>query len=276
MSKNRIIQTFWTKPMDCSHLYLTLRMMFISAKSIKRQGYEIVLYTDILGSRLVENFPYDEVVVIDMPEKVNPQMFAAMKYFALKDEPLGTIHLDYDIVLDKPCISPKDGWDVITQMKHFGNIPYKKERTFMEANGTPQKMKEIQLSSHPYCVGVIGFNNEDLKKIFLDNYFDAINLYSGKNISGTIDFLLEQTFISSLVDKYGYNADFVTKEDKSNYVYPTESDSVRYFTDTNIGFTHYHSKSKWTTPVLSKISDLLSKEEKSIVDKNYMSAISGK
>jgi len=271
---NKIIQTFWTKPMNKSHLYLTMKMMYASAKSIKKQGYDLVLYTDALGSKIVKGFPYDDVVVLDIPDKVNPEMFAAIKYFALRNEELGTIHLDYDIIIDKPCICPKDGWDVLVQMRHDEIVRYSKERKILIENGTPSRMREIDLSMHPYCVGVIGFNNESLKKEFIDNYFEAIDIYSNKNIRCTIDFLLEQSFLPSLVDKYGYRSDFVAEQKATNYKYPTDDKNIRYFCDEQIGFAHFHSKSKWTIPVINKISNMLTKDDNVLINENYKSAIS--
>ena len=262
--------------MNLGKMYLFLKMAYASAKSIKEQGYPLVMYTDKLGAEILSGFPYDEIVVLDIPEPVNPRMFAAIKYFALDKEPLGTIHVDYDIMLDKPCIKPKEGWDLITQMKYTCKEFYLPQRKILDEYGFPEAMTKIKLSPYPYCVGVIGFNNEELKQKFLDNYFDAVEMYSDKKINLTIDLLFEQTFISSLVDEFGYNADFVTEEKAVYYGHPVSDKGIRYFNDYNKGFKHFHAQSKWTMPVLNEITKRLKKEEIALIDRNYLIFIRNK
>ena len=56
----RLFQTYWSKPglKGNTNPYCFLVLIYVSAKSIKEQGYELVLYTDV--PEWFEGFPYDD------------------------------------------------------------------------------------------------------------------------------------------------------------------------------------------------------------------------
>ena len=269
---SNIIQTFWTKPMSFPKVYLYTELAYASAKSIKEQGYNLVMYTDTAGEELLSDFPYDEIKVVDM-EDTNPAMFAAIKYKALNLEPLGTIHLDFDILLSKSGISPKPDWKVIVERSLFGDeesSDYKKAQKFLQANGLPSGMKREVFKVSPYCTGAVGFNDENLKSEFLDNYFEAIEMYKNKKIDCTIDLVLEQQYLPYIAKT---DIDIVSSGGK--FIYPDPRDRrVRYYKDKNIGYIHLHNRSKFTEAGQNEFHKFLDKDDIKIINRNYYRYIS--
>lgn len=250
-------------------MYRHLSLAYVSAESIVKNGYELVMYTDKLGKEVLDGFPYDEVIVEKRLDETNKKMFASPKYFALGNEPLGTIHLDYDIIIEKPCLEPKEEWDIVTQMVYKLPTKYKKERAFMSKNGYPKGMQGIKISDYPYCTGVIGFNNAEMKALFLDNYFDAVKIYKDRDIPKDIciDFLLEQSYASTLVEHYGFTPAFVVKDgDFFKYV----SNGSRYYEDKETGFVHYQGASKWSDEVQQMINKRLTPDAVRVINRNFL------
>ncbi len=271
--RNAIIQTLWTKPLILKHkdkLKQNMIMAYASAISIKKQGYYLKLYTDKIGYDLVKDFPYDEVIVLDNLDDLNPSLFATIKFLALEREPLDVVHLDYDIVLSKPCIDFK-GKDVLTQNEENYASYGKKEKQFLYANKVPKLISKYGLSNNPYCFGVIGFNNQQLKDIFIENYKEAMNLYRNVQIPSnlTLDFLFEQAFLPKVVEYHKFKPGFITSDFKKNFI--PLSGGGTYFSDSNIGYTHYWGDTKYRSCIQESFLQQLSDDDKSIIERNLES-----
>ena len=54
--------------------------------------------------------------------------------------------------------------------------------------------------------GIIGFNNQDLKDLYYNTYWDMVNQYAktGINIPSVPDLIIEQQFLKDITDFYGY------------------------------------------------------------------------
>jgi len=270
----RIIQAIWTKPMLGNvNFYQYMRLAYVSAKSIKAQGYQLILYTDKRGLIMFKDFPYDEIIEINMDE-FNPRLLATPKYLALEKEPLGSVHLDYDIILTKPCIKWNEGSDVLTQYEEVRSL-YMKERKFVESHGTPTQILKHGLSENPYCFGTIGFDNQELKDAFINHYKEAMNMYKDIDIPSNItaDFLFEQAFLPKYVSDCKYTPQFVIDglNGCSVGAYRIMNGSnLRYVSSDQIGYHHFHGGSKWTGFVQKIVIDMLTPQDTKIINRNFM------
>ena len=107
----RFVHSYWSKPMkekrwgyEPEELQRGDLLTFaLSVLYIKKLGHTIVLYTDDDGKKLLGELPYDEIYTTlnDIPEDIPPMMWAYGKFFAMKNEPLGAIHIDGDVFIKK-------------------------------------------------------------------------------------------------------------------------------------------------------------------------------
>ena len=271
----RLFQTYWSKPglKGNTNPYCFLVLIYVSAKSIKEQGYELVLYTDV--PEWFEGFPYDDIIKIDMDD-TNPRMFAAIKSRALEQEPLGSVHLDYDIILDKPCIRWDGTSDILVQCfepKAF----YSKERDFIKKNGTPSLINKYGLSDSPYCMGVIGFNDKTIKDVYLKNYNDAIEIYKSISIPNdiTLDYLFEQAFLPAVTKNLEKSVQVVLKgiNGKDVNAYHILPNNLRYMSTEIVGYHHYHGRSKWEPDIWQSIIKHLDENDIKLIYTNFCKAI---
>lgn len=269
---SRIIQTFWTNPM--TDLYQSMRLAYASAKSIKAQGYNLAVYTDSKGAELLKGFPYDEIIVLDELENLNPSLFCAVKYLALETEPIGSIHVDFDVIIDKPVFKWETDKDVITQC-YEGKVKYSKEQKYLSSFLAKKDLsvfdKDFMKNKvfRPYCCGVIGFNNETLKESFISAYKEILYCFDNVKVPNglTIDYIVEQAYISHLVSSNSYIPQFIdTCNIEACKHYQILDGCAYYRTD---GYVHYHGKSKYTREAQTSINELLTKEDKKIINHNF-------
>ncbi len=274
----RIFQTFWTAPMikiNKNNVYEHMCIAYVSAKSIKEAGYSLTMYTDTTGALLLKDFAYDEIILKDEEfARANPKMFASSKYAAMKDEPLGSVCVDYDVVIDRDCIDLGGDWDVLTQMKYVESCSYLPTKRFLDKHGWPHAMNLLTLSGHPYCVGVIGFKNSELQKKFLDNYDEAVEMYKNVKIVGNPgeivcpDYIFEQSYIATLVRDGNYNPGFVVT-DEEKYHKLVGEEQFRYYSNPDVGFHHYYGSARYTKEVQELIKSKLTKNDILIINRNY-------
>ena len=97
----------------------------LSLKYAQNSGYYVVMYTDTYGYSLLKDLGYDEIntCLDEIPDSVVPyQFFAYPKFFAGLKEPLGSLHIDFDVFLKKPCVDKffnDKSIDVILQCKEM-------------------------------------------------------------------------------------------------------------------------------------------------------------
>lgn len=220
MNKDKwIFQTFWTKPMSKDKIETNVQIAYISCYYLHKNGYKVRMYTDKYGKELLINIKYDEIntKLDSIPDNIPNYLFAYAKFWALKNEPIGTIHTDFDVFIKKPCIDEfyNKNYDLILQNKELNqDYNYKKLRNVFNKIKLPNFLPVNHIGS---CnVGVIGFNNKELKNKYLDIYFKSVEYYkdylnSIENINILVpDLLFEQTTIDWLKDCY--NTYFILPE----------------------------------------------------------------
>lgn len=278
----RIFQSFWTKPAidrrwdQQGQLEANVWLFALSAVYAKKQGVTLVLHTDTLGKNLLGHLPYDKVfTTLDTISLNVPTMIWAYgKFVALKEEPLGSVHIDGDVFLKKPEVikelSTKD-YDLIVQNKELINHTYKSIENTMIRYGELTDEKYIA-NDTAYNCGVVGFTNSSLKQAYLDFYFKSTaRLTNNKALKAfmetdkyfCVDLSLEQHSLPFLAKNY--RTKILLKVDEEDYWGQNTRDKAE-----QLGYQHLIGKEKYSyidrvkITLLTLDSDMYFKTKKAI------------
>lgn len=255
-----LVHSLWTKPMLKNSRGEKLRKqiettVWCTASSVayaKKHNEEIHLYADGLGRDLLSFLPYDDIKKLNVPDNIPTEFWASGKFFALEDMNIGDIHIDNDVFLKTPELmaelkkglsendlivqSIESSWEVI-------NTYYKKCRDVIKSNNIEFVNGLTAEYSPAYNCGIVGFNNEDLKMIYLESYFDSIKkIYSNSDAMQMIsndgetwmDLLCEQQHLYNLAEIYGFRVYNLLGEGEKIYDKALE-----------IGYQHLLGSEKW-------------------------------
>jgi hypothetical protein len=215
--------SFWTGPLLKNKFYdlnsaleINLIEYALSVEYVHRNGYKIVLYTDVIGAELFSPIPYDEIVILENTITDNYHFAASFKFVALEHMPLEQVLIDGDIFLYKSQvygIIETDSGDVIVSMfepKQY--IEADKERcskTFTLIKpfkfAKPYETPEWENFNGWYNTSLMKFNNEELKEKYIEQYKYHINIINNTDFQNTWpDVVLEQLHLTYLCqnDKY--------------------------------------------------------------------------
>lgn len=227
----RFVHSLWTTPSLNERWYIgpeiaTLTNMWyytLSVAYLKKMGQEIVLYTDKFGKECLDHIPYNEIYdILDdrIPQGMYPIMWACAKFYALKEEELGSIHIDGDVFIKaQQCLNiiSNSTCDLFVQGEEDTSLSNNSGMTELYI----QNHKHLSHLNFPnglsktgnkaYNTGVLQFNNKDLKDSFITTYFYMleqvvndkliINKWEeDKNICP--DLVVEQRFIHDLAENY--------------------------------------------------------------------------
>lgn len=220
-NKVRFIHSLSTAPMltNCYNLDGLQRLLTqvwyfsLSVAYLKRIGAEIVLHTDSLGKAMLGHLPYDEIkLTLDNEDAtIHPRYWASAKFRALAHEEAPCIHIDGDVFIKRADLvntlsEALNKHDIIFQgydaaVMYTLEIPlYEKDKEFCkehfcEPDGTDA-----------YNTGILGFGNEQTRKMIVDNYFKIARHFSeiGKeeldtNTNLTPDLIAEQKMMQGIV-----------------------------------------------------------------------------
>lgn len=223
MEKPNIIHSFYSLKCYDKDLFLQSCYFILSCLYIKQLGGNISIHTDDKFASLIEDCPYDNIY-LDMNNcyEAPRKFFAYPKLLSLAKEPIGTIHIDGDVLLTKQellktlefkdydCITQHlelrelidwtDIWDVSSD--HFINVEY------------PYYMERF--CSKMYNCGVLGFNNEELFNEWYDNYFRMLNDYichPNDLKIGVPDIIIEQQSLTELCEYKKYKVKTILQSD---------------------------------------------------------------
>lgn len=273
-----VVQSLWTKPIieqvDSSvgygsitstdkhqRLRDTLYLAALSLAYAHRSGYKVYMHTDSYGAKLLENYGYDKLLTtLDaIPESVPSELFAAGKFFAMREEGrVGKVHIDIDVFLKKPGVIDKfyedKSIDVLCQQEEdYERLCFHGDKIrAMHALGYPSAtFPEWRGSMN---TGTIGFNNPSLAAEYFDNYFEALNFYTKERFEAyrkkhkkdclLFDFILEQVNLSYM--SRGYNVVTLVPMHNPNAVAD------------EIGYQHLQGGNKWSDKSRQKIKSKLS------------------
>lgn len=227
----RFVHSLWSSPslderwgFDAKTAIITNIWYYsLSVAYLKKLGQEIVLHTDNFGQECLNHIPYDEIYLTienEVPKDICPIMWACSKFYALKNEPLESIHIDGDaFIKSQKCLDMINAgsFDLFCQGKEDINlweeqVPdfiYEDNDAYLQHLDFPKGVKEH--GTNAYNTGIISFNNQELKDKFIESYFymfnqvindeTLINLWK-ENKDVCPDLVIEQRFLYDLAEGY--------------------------------------------------------------------------
>lgn len=260
-TKPKLIHSFWTRPLQnnmygvdrLKHLIGDIWIYALSVEYAHREGFEIDLYTDTLGSLLMSQIPYDSVykTLDNIPLDVNPRFWAAGKVWALEASDNNSIHIDGDVFIKKANlleILPNSEYliqsieDCPNLLERECNKISPKFYTFCQNHGINMDF------GYSYNAGVIGIFNPELKQEYIEKYkkcvIEASRLFSEQlnNPYCTPDLFVEQLLLTTL---------FQNKQ--GQLVIPENQ------TGSLNGFQHLITSHKYSDKIQNKVKETLKK-----------------
>ena len=258
--RDTVIQSWWTKPCRGDRCVIRdmLYMMALSLAYAHRNGYRVRMHTDGFGAELLKDFGYDALLTTldEIPGSVPTELFAAGTFFALRAEGTGKVHIDTDVFLKKPGVLDafyrNGNVDGICQMEEdMSLVDHSDKIQHMHVMGYPATTRPGWHGS--MNTGIVGFNNAELMRRYMGNYFDALKIYTAERFAAYkrangdanlyFDFVLEQIELSFL--SLGYNV---------YTLLPTKNCSS---VANKIGYQHLMGEMKWSEESKTKIGQLL-------------------
>lgn len=228
----RFIHSFSSRPLgvsmyDTSALTRMIGNIWYFSLSVayaKRSGAEIELHTDSFGRALLGHLPYDALYLTldNMPDDIHPRFWAAGKIVALKEAPLGAVHIDGDVFVKRRELVTdwdRSEWDAIAQhyessdWYRYENRLFDRDRRFALSVGLDTRSKGLACNT-----GVIGFRDAALKQEYIDGYLRMARHYSRfadtlENTQLTPDVMIEQLWFYQLMERRKANLKIVLDDD---------------------------------------------------------------
>ena len=206
----------------------------------KKSGFKINLHTDKRGYRYLKELPYDEIW-IDLEDLPNTKRcFAASKFKALENEPLGVIHIDGDVFIKKPELAHildfEDNDLIVQSLEERGKFNYGwgwDRSAFVLSKCTYPEWTSKYLTCM-FNNGVLGINNQKLKEEYLNTYWYMLDQYleKGIDVDSVPDLIIEQGFLYDLTKARGYKVKYVLNSNRP------------YSSATEIGYQHLLGNAK--------------------------------
>lgn len=208
----------------------------------RKAGIGIRLHTDSFGKNLLDHIPYEEVVVdLDDVSGYDCNLYAYPKIYALKNEPIGTIHTDGDVFLKKESIKSLlvfGDADVIVQSledrTRFG-VGY--TESMQDCGALSFENYVTKGCNRMYNCGILGFNNEELKDRFIGEYERLADEYKSKKlgVKGSVpDLIIEQKLLHDMANGLGYEVKTLLDYENLN----THAKEIGYCHVVGIAKTH--------------------------------------
>ena len=256
----------WNIPLE-KRRYCEVLCAALSVTFAKINSCEIVLHADNEG---IENYgwlPYDEIHTTLEGFNYNPIFWAAGKIMAHEAEPLGSIQIDTDVFIRWPAtvdtLNRLQNNDLIIQHSYL-----KKEVDHSSKHNAliwEKLLKENVKEKVPFFeledgyvganCGLVGFNSQQLKDLFIDTYKKLYQL-----LKDNTDFFDEVRDKSICLDLFleEYNLGYCAKTLNSSIltVLPTGWES-KIDEIPDIGYTHLLFKNKYKIDVIQQCEMLL-------------------
>lgn len=250
----RLTHSWWSVPMLDKRWNVEDQIeksMYINALSVayaKASGAYITCHCDTFMYKWLKELPYDEIFVDldDLKDKIKCDstfMWAAGKFVALQNEPLGTIHIDFDVFIKSPlCLENMEyeGADFI--FSHIEHANYDEQRVLRDV------LQGIDMTPDFGCnVGIIGFNNENAKRDYIENYNSylySVDYKVGDDKDINADLILEQIFLFQMMNEY--SSKYLIGDQRYEQTNTLQKRAV------NMGFEHLLGRSKYSPYLMNK------------------------
>jgi hypothetical protein len=193
----RLFHSIWSKPQNQQRwgyeknlrTYADILCAATSVAFAKRNRCTIVLHTDKAGRDRYGWLPYDEIYLSLENHPYDVAFWASGKVIAQAYEPLGSISIDPDVFIktDRTVSELEElkFYDIITQNEEFG---YEVGPNMNSWSGVVRLLGANNLADLPefdiricnaYCCGLVGFNNQRLKDLYVRGYNILYNKLMG-------------------------------------------------------------------------------------------------
>ena len=224
----RYVHSLWTKPMlrnsrDVRMHKQVITSLWCHASSVaylKRMGQPIILFADEYANELLSWLPYDEIIPLQVPDYAPICLWAAGKIFAYQKMQLQDVHIDGDVFIKTPKLHERIAYgvthaDLIVQSiedeDHTANNYYKNCSFIADHFKVEFLHGAISRHTAAYNCGLVGFNNEELKRKYIENYLHCHDQISNspeaieaiQMLKCTQDLLFEQKNLFDIAK--GYN-----------------------------------------------------------------------
>lgn len=222
-----LVHSLWTAPMLAAErgakterqITTTIWCAASSVAYARKLNTPIHLYADDFGKQMLAFLPYSKIYTLRVPEWVPTTFWAAGKFFAYREMPLGDVHIDTDVFIKTArCLQEiQQGVahnDLVVQctenkencIPHYYTII---NRIFddyhIRFDNIPANKWKLA-----YNCGLVGFNNYTLKTDYINNYFNSLHkirtnpqlLQELKDNGCTPDLVLEQQHLYHIARGY--------------------------------------------------------------------------
>lgn len=248
-----VYQTFWSKPLiEKKRLAIALDIAYISLYYAHKSGYTVHMYTDSIGIGYLKEYGYDyiESLIDNIPNNISTKQFAYPKIMAMEKEPLGTIHVDFDVFLKQNCLDKffnDNTIDCILQCEELNMMhEYQKSKKCLLDIDIDGVWKDVLEHDIPSNVGIIGFNNQEFKDEYISRYKDMSDFFHYDKSIGMPDLYFEQININQLSKIRDYNVYYLLGA--IDYSDPKQ---CKLTENNDLEYIHIQGQNKW-----NKISEL--------------------
>lgn len=218
----QLVHSFTSKGCNQEKLFYHTITFLLSCLFAKKNGFKINLHCDEIFKNYLSVAPYDNIYCdLEDLEWPHRRIYAHSKFHVMKKYPLGTIHIDGDVILMYPqlldllefskydvivqCLETKENWDGAglyeLSSESLKNCKY--------PEWAPRECNEM------YNCGVVGINNQKLKDEYFETYFKMVDEFkkNGIDMHSVPDIIIEQKFLMDLCNKRGYKVKFLLNKD---------------------------------------------------------------
>lgn len=251
----RFIHTFNSKPLlkEKFNKYEALIDVILndyaySATCCKKHGYDIILYTDKLGAKMLSHIDYKEVIILDLPDEGH--FAASIKFEAIKNMTKDDVLIDGDLFIQNKkafeLIESYNNYDFVysfyepnhfviadekalNMYKDMFNVFNKNKSVFKKPFELIEEYSELEWPN----TSLMKFNNQKLKQKYLQQYFYFLYRLIHLDFGNTWpDIIIEQFHMKKLLEHGNYTSKAII----DNFPKPEANDFAL-----EIGFTHLGS-----------------------------------
>lgn len=233
---------------------------------IKKMNRKVKLYTTEYGKKLLSHLDYDELIIIPKEYDIKNGVMLRPLLYALEHESLSSIFVHGDCILKDDIIlgyleRAKD--DVIILQEKCIDRNYAWDFFAFRLDLAPAYLTpELVTDNEGYDIGLLKFNNQELKERFIVDYKKRLEIYNGSNYEKfwkvcknfLPDRLLFSCHLHKLIKEGNYKCEPIAGV-KLKYMIPQRSqEKVKFF-----GILHLTSASRNKKNIVEKLRKMLNK-----------------
>lgn len=272
-NKIRVFHSWWSLPMrqgrwnKKNQIENTMYITALSVAYAKKNGAYIVCHCDSYMKPYLSELGYDEIIVdlddieheANRARKDSVLMWAAGKFYALQNEPLGSVHIDFDVFLTKEeTVKALDFHNFDILYSHIESSADYTERILLRDH-IPTVDCDYDYAAN---VGVIGFNNQDAKDQYINHYmyyYTALDYDTKGDKDLNADLLLEQSYLLQMLESF--TSTNIIGDQRTDSVYLMQRNAI------DIGFEHLLGRCKYEPFVLNNVKKRLKRIAPDIYNK---------